>query len=93
MDANGNPVRIFVTAVTTADCTLGEDLIQGINAKALLADRGYDVNKIIEKALRMGLEASGVKRGRTSSDAQDTEGPAAAQPSDGPQEHLIVPIV
>jgi transposase len=56
VDANGNPVRIFVTAGTTADCTLGEDLIEGINAKALLADRGYDVNKIIEKAQSMGME-------------------------------------
>jgi transposase len=36
--------------------TLGEDLIQGIDAKALLADRGYDVNKIIEKAQSMGME-------------------------------------
>jgi transposase len=56
VDANGNPVRIFVTAGTTADCELGEDLIQGIDAKALLADRGYDVNKIIEKAQSMGME-------------------------------------
>ena len=29
---------------------------QGINAKVLLADRGYDVNKIIEKAQSMGME-------------------------------------
>ena len=31
-------------------------MIQGIDAKALLADRGYEVNKIIEKAQSMGME-------------------------------------
>ena len=56
MDANGNPVRIFVTAGTTADCTVGEDLIKGIDALALLADRGYDVNKLIELARSIGME-------------------------------------
>lgn len=56
VDANGNPVRIFVTADTTADCKFGEKLIQGIDALALLADRGYDVNTIIELARSMGME-------------------------------------
>ena len=56
MDANGNPVRIFITAGTTADCRLGEDLIRGIDAFALLADRGYDVNALIELARSMGME-------------------------------------
>jgi transposase len=56
VDANGNPVRIFITAGTTADCTLGEELIKGIDADVLLADRGYDVNAIIERARSMGME-------------------------------------
>jgi transposase len=56
VDANGNPVRIFITAGTTADCKLGEDLIKGINAFALLADRGYDVNSLIELARSIGME-------------------------------------
>jgi len=56
VDANGNPVRIFITAGTTADCKLGEDLIRGIDAFALLADRGYDVNTLIELARSMGME-------------------------------------
>jgi transposase len=56
VDANGNPVRIFVTAGTTADCKLGEALIKGIDALALLADRGYDVNAIIELARSLGME-------------------------------------
>lgn len=56
VDANGNPVRIFITAGTTADCKFGEPLINGIDALALLADRGYDVNTIIELASSLGME-------------------------------------
>jgi transposase len=56
VDANGNPVRIFVTAGTTVDCKYGEALIRGINALALLADRGYDVNAIMELARSLGME-------------------------------------
>ena len=56
MDANGNPVRIFVTAGTTEDFELGKDLISGINALALLADKGYDVNSVIGLARSLGME-------------------------------------
>jgi transposase len=56
VDANGMPVRIFVTAGTTADCKLGEKLIAGINALALLADKGYDVSEIISLARSMNME-------------------------------------
>ena len=50
------PVRIFITSGTTADCKLGEKLISGINALALLADRGYDVNSLIRLARSLGME-------------------------------------
>lgn len=40
----------FITASTTVDCKLGEPLINGIDTPDLLADRGYDVNTIIEQA-------------------------------------------
>jgi transposase len=56
VDANGNPVRIFITAGTTADFKLGEALIKEIDALCLLADRGYDVNSLIELARSMGME-------------------------------------
>ena len=51
VDANGMPVRIFVTAGTIHDCKQAIPLIDGIFAECLLADRGYDSKKIIEKAL------------------------------------------
>jgi len=56
VDAHGMPIRVFVTSGTTVDCKPGEKLIDGIDALALLADRGYDVNSIIELARSMGME-------------------------------------
>ena len=50
------PVRVIVTAGTTADCTQATALIDGIAAQFLLADRGYDTNEIIGKALESGCE-------------------------------------
>ena len=50
------PVRVVVTAGTTADCTQAVALIDGIAAQFLLADRGYDSNEIIEKAIASGCE-------------------------------------
>ena len=51
------PVRIFVTAGTKADCKQAVALIDGFAAKYLLADRGYDTNEIISKALSVGMQA------------------------------------
>ena len=48
---NGMPIRIIVTDGTTADCTQGCKLIENIEAGGLLADRGYDSNDIINKAI------------------------------------------
>ena len=50
------PVRVFVTAGTKADCKQGVALIDGFAAEYLLADRGYDTNEIISKALSMGMQ-------------------------------------
>ena len=50
------PVRVIVTAGTTADCTQAVALIDGIAAQFLLADRGYDSNEIIDKAAAVGCE-------------------------------------
>ena len=50
------PVRVAVTAGTTADCTQAIALIDGIAAQFLLADRGYDSNGIIDKAIEIGCE-------------------------------------
>ena len=49
------PVRFFVTAGTTADCTVAAELIEGFEAEYLLADRGYDTDSIIETAKSSGM--------------------------------------
>lgn len=56
VDAYGMPVRVAVTAGTTADCTQAAALIDGITAQCLLADSGYDINEIIDKAIETGCE-------------------------------------
>jgi transposase len=55
VDAHGNPVRVLITAGATADCTQAGDLIEGLAAEHLLADRGYDTNAILEQAARQGM--------------------------------------
>lgn len=50
------PVRIRITAGTTADCTEAIPLMEGINADVLLADRGYDTNDIINYAAKHNMQ-------------------------------------
>ena len=50
------PVRVFITEGTAADCAHGERLIEGIRADALLADRGYDTDSIVNKAYSAGMQ-------------------------------------
>jgi transposase len=56
VDAHGMPVRMFVTAGTVADCKLGEKLIEGIDAEALLGDKGYDTDAIVKAAITAGMQ-------------------------------------
>jgi len=51
------PLRAFVTAGTVADCSYGGRLIEGIDADALLADKGYDTDAVVHAALSAGMEA------------------------------------
>ena len=51
------PVRILATEGARADCKEGVHLIQGLSAQAFLADRGYDAQEMIDRALRSGMAA------------------------------------
>ena len=51
------PVRVIVTDGTVADCSMANELIEGIDAKYLLADRGYDTDNVIEQAYSAKMEA------------------------------------
>ena len=50
------PVRVVVTEGTTADSTQAGVLIEGLTAEHLLADKGYDVDAIIDQAVRQGMK-------------------------------------
>jgi transposase len=55
-DGLGNPVRFFITAGQRSDYIKALDLISGKNMGALLADKGYDANYIVEAAHLMNAE-------------------------------------
>ena len=55
VDSHGMPVRFFVTDATVADCTVAEKLIEKFSAQYLLADRAYDTDAIVEKAIKSGM--------------------------------------
>ena len=50
------PIRVLITQGTTADCTQASRLIEGITAEALLADKGYDTDAIVEQAKNQGMK-------------------------------------
>src|ERR1700743_2661974 len=50
------PVRVIITQGTTADCTQASRLIEGLTAEALLADKGYDTDAILEQAQNQGMK-------------------------------------
>ncbi|MDE9453691.1 IS5 family transposase [Xenorhabdus bovienii] len=56
VDAHGMPDRVLITSGTTADCSQAEVLIAGMEAGHLLADRGYDSDRIVEQAARQGMK-------------------------------------
>ncbi len=58
MDAHGKPVRAQLTAGTVADCSQALPLLEGLDAKVLLADKGYDTNAILEYTQERGITAA-----------------------------------
>jgi transposase len=56
VDAHDNPVRILITAGTTADCTQAGKLVEEIEADNLIADKAYDSDEIIDMAQDAGME-------------------------------------
>ena len=49
------PVRIHITKGTRADCQEAGALIEGLSAEALLADKAYDTDALIEQAVEQGM--------------------------------------
>ena len=51
------PVKVLIRGGNVADCTEACNLIDGIEAENLVADRGYDTNEIVEAATKAGMQA------------------------------------
>jgi transposase len=56
-DALGNPLHFVITAGQKHDASQAISIIRGIKAKALLADKGYDSDKIRAFANDCGMAA------------------------------------
>jgi transposase len=56
VDAHGMPVRVTITDGTTADCKQAFNLMQGIEAAHLLADKAYDTDAIINQCKSSAIQ-------------------------------------
>ena len=55
-DALGNPLRFLVTGGERHDRTQAYALLEGWQAQAVLADKGYDVDEMIDKIQQAGAK-------------------------------------
>jgi putative transposase len=56
VDGLGNPVEFLLTGGQEADITQAEGLIKGHDAGAVIADKGYDSDKLVQKIEKQGAE-------------------------------------
>ena len=56
-DALGNPLRFLLTAGQKGDAPEASDLIEGIDSEAILADRAYDSDALLERIRSAGAAA------------------------------------
>ena len=57
MDALGNPLRLLLTAGQRHDSTQASALVEGFEPLALIADKGYDSDTLIEAVTAKGIVA------------------------------------
>ena len=57
VDALGNPLRLLLTAGQRHDSPQAAALIEGFEPLALIADKGYDSDALIESVTAKGIEA------------------------------------
>ena len=57
VDALGNPLRQILTGGQVADVTQGSALIEGIPTEAVVADKGYDSDMLVQSIESSGAQA------------------------------------
>ena len=73
-EALGLPIRLIGTPGQRNDIALAHDLVEGIEADAMLADKGYDADHLVERIAATGTAAViPPKRNRKVQRAYDTE--------------------
>ena len=56
VDSLGNPLEVHLSPGQDADCTHAETLLSDHQPEAVLADKGYDTNKLVETIEARGAE-------------------------------------
>jgi transposase len=56
-DAWGRPLRFVITGGQVNDCTQADKLLENIQAQAVIADKGYDTDKVLETVEQLGAVA------------------------------------
>jgi len=56
VDEAGRPLRVIITSGTVNDCTKADELTKGIEREALLGDKAFDTNEIVNRAIEAGVE-------------------------------------
>jgi putative transposase len=73
-EALGLPIRLIGTPGQRNDIALAHDLVDGIEADAMLADKGYDADHLIERVVEAGIDVViPPKRNRKVQRAYDAE--------------------
>jgi transposase len=57
VDALGQPLRFMLTGGQVNDCTQAEVLLENVQAKAVLADKGYDTDQVLAQVAHSGAVA------------------------------------
>lgn len=57
VDSLGNPLRFILTGGNSHDAPQAEKLIEGFEANALIADKGYDSANLIKEVEANGIQA------------------------------------
>ena len=57
MDALGNPLRLILSAGQIADIDFATDLIANIRTNAVIADKGYDADALVQRIQASGAQA------------------------------------
>jgi len=57
VDALGNPVELMLTPGQAHDLTCAESLLEGVDPEALLGDKAYDADSLIDTLAQRGVTA------------------------------------